>query len=210
MRLLLLLLTCCHLATSSRALQTQHSHVQLIPAKQTSAKQAFKVDDPTSSTPPVTTTTGASIVPSPVAPASSQTQRPARPPPEAPRRQASAPADDEYLVGVGIADITGPSADINLVSLIRRIVTATAGSSPSAGASGLASSSSSSSGTSRNLAVMQIQHPTLRELRDVKLQLKINLNSLLSAQTLSLIRWAMPSQVKIQAEYTYANLVVQL
>ena len=30
--------------------------------------------------------------------------------------QQHADTDDEYLVGVGIADITGPAADINLVS----------------------------------------------------------------------------------------------
>lgn len=39
---------------------------------------------------------------------------------------AATPAinDDEYLIGVGIADITGPAADINLVSLFRLLANA--------------------------------------------------------------------------------------
>jgi hypothetical protein len=45
------------------------------------------------------------------------------PPPAIQSRQAALTpgADDEYLVGFGIADITGPSADINLVSLISQL-----------------------------------------------------------------------------------------
>jgi len=116
---------------------------------------------------------------------------------QAPRRQG--PADDEYLIGVGIADITGPAADINLVSLIQQLA-ATAGNSPV-----------SNSGLNFR-ELIRIQHPSWRDLSDVKLQFKINFNPLLlrTPSMNALLRWAMPNQLKMQAEYTYANLVVQL
>lgn len=200
MRLILLSVTCFHLLATLAALQSSHrAQVNL-----TELHQHTKTN---SSTIPILSNSNAGNVSAPVGSASSQAQEAAQAQAEAPRRQASGPVDDEYLVGVGIADITGPSADINLVSLLRRIATTSADSSPSAGPTGLVGSGST--GASRGSALVQIQHPSWRELRDIKLQLKINLNSLLSAQTLSLFRWAMPNQVKIQAEYTYANLVVQ-
>lgn len=115
---------------------------------------------------------------------------------EPPRRQQA--ADDEYLIGVGIADITGPAADINLVSLIRLLANL--------------DTSSSSSSSSLISELIRFQYPSWRELRDIKLQLRINLNSFYQRQPFvaNLIRWAMPNQIKMQAEYTYANLVVQL
>ena len=84
-----------------------------------------------------------------------------------------------------------------------------------------------------NRPMMLLQYPSWRDLSNVKLQIKVNLNNLLTsltppssrqltssstsatiaaANTLlgALLRWAMPSQIKIQAEYTYANLVVRL
>lgn len=118
-----------------------------------------------------------------------------------PRRQQ--PADDEYLVGVGIADITGPAADINLVSLIQRLAASSVPQflAPTAG-----------SETSNVEELFRIQYPSWRDLTDVKLQLKINFKSLLLQTPMmnNIIRWAMPNQIKMQAEYTYANLVVQL
>lgn len=144
---------------------------------------------------------------------------------EAPRRQQA--ANDEYLIGVGIADITGPSADINLVSLIRQLATASSiasGSSSSQtltqGNSGSAqplspfiqSASSSTATASSADELLRFQYPSWRDLQDVKLQLKINFNSLLLRTTSlnAMLRWAMPNQIKMQAEFTYANLVVQL
>lgn len=144
---------------------------------------------------------------------------------EPPRRQQV--KDDEYLIGVGIADITGPSADINLVSLIRQLATASSGSTEGEGSSGsspsmtgagnsgaVSQSSASSAGAASSGAeeIMRIEYPSWRDLQDVKLQLKINFNSLLlQTQSLnSMLRWAMPNQIKMQAEFTYANIVVQL
>lgn len=141
-----------------------------------------------------------------------------------PRRQQA--ADDEYLIGVGIADITGPSADINLVSLLRQLATAgstaSSGSSPTlTGNSGSVSSrplsfiqtaSSSTATASGADELLRFQYPSWRDLQDVKLQLKINFNSLLlrTSSLNAMLRWAMPNQIKMQAEFTYANLVVQL
>lgn len=52
-----------------------------------------------------------------------QAQQQQLPRPRADQRQApTTGADDEYLVGFGISDITGPSADINLVSLISQLI----------------------------------------------------------------------------------------
>lgn len=66
--------------------------------------------------------------------------------------------------------------------------------------------------------LMNLAYPSWRDLQNVKLQIKVNLNNLLTSfaptQTNSIIsllrRWAMPNQIKMQAEYTYANLVVRL
>lgn len=148
---------------------------------------------------------------------------------ESPKRQQA--GDDEYLIGVGIADITGPSADINLVSLIRQLATAgsilasssgsNSNSLPTISARGsfdrplsfIQSGSSSTRQASSVDELLRFQYPSWRDLQDVKLQLKINFNSLLMQTTSSLnamIRWAMPDRVKMQAEFTYANLVVQL
>lgn len=141
------------------------------------------------------------------------------------RRQDS--ADDVYQVGFGIADITGPAADINLVSLLQQLgMTATSlgltasrkqnvgdsdfSSSSTSSLLSLSEQSSLSSQSARN-SLVRIQHPRLSELEDIKFQFKINLKLLSQslAQT-SLLRWAMPSRVKMQAEFTFANLVVQL
>lgn len=129
---------------------------------------------------------------------------------EPPRRQQEI-ADDEYLIGVGIADITGPAADINLVSAIRQL----ADSLPqllSTSSSSFFASSPASSSTNSFQELVRLSYPSWRELRDVKMQLKINFNPLLLRTPLmsALLRWAMPNQIKMQAEYTYANLVVQL
>lgn len=160
-------------------------------------------------TEPSSTTQSTLVAPTAATPSA---EPPARAPAEAPRRQSGgAPLDDEYLVGVGIADITGPSADINLVSLLRSLLVAAPAGPVVSGVAGSSSGSNSGAATSsQNQAMLRLQYPSWRELRDIKLQLKINLNSLLSSPTMSLVRWAMPSQIKMQAEYTYANLVVQL
>lgn len=269
-------------------------------------------------------------------------QQPAQQAPTIQRRQAALTpgTDNEYLVGVGIADITGPSADINLVSLLSQLfemtsellVSAPTNSSPSSSLSLSSSSvaskrkgqagtgtqntttkaqqgpvrkrpperhkvkttatmpnverkhftgplmtnlisdtlkpfeSSKPKRTTRELRpnhdpsvadkkqatismegrpLMSIQYPSWRDLQNVKLQLKVNLNNFLtnippppstrrrhltadpnaiqtrqsgataSATALNplvadILRWAMPSQLKMQAEYTYVNLVVRL
>lgn len=154
-------------------------------------------------------------------------QEPSLRPLATPSRQQT--SEDEYLVGVGIADITGPAADINLVSLLRQLAGAepVAPSSPASGAPAAAaagnnrrqqlasidrqSSASSSAATANEL--LTFRYPSWREFQDVKLQFKINLNSFLLRNSPIfnvLLRWAMPSRIKMQAEYTYANLVVQL
>lgn len=129
---------------------------------------------------------------------------------EPPKRQST---DDEYLIGVGLADITGPAADINLVSLIQQLASSSGLVSDSNGVAATSSSSSVvSSGTGILDGLIRLQHPSWRELSDIKLQLKINFNPLLLRYPFmdTLFRWAMPNQLKMQAEYTYANLVVQL
>lgn len=118
--------------------------------------------------------------------------------------------DDEYLIGVGITDITGPSADINLVSLIGLIISSLASS-----ASSVSSDTSSTSATTNYLnSLVQFQYPSWQEFQDVKLQFKINMNPLILRSSTpiveTLFRWGMPNRVRMQAEYTYANLVVQL
>lgn len=161
-------------------------------------------------------------------PATTTTTNSGKPPP---RQQAG---EDEYLIGVGIGDITGPAADINLVSLLRQLSELLVGASSTGGRASPPSPARRGPSTARQNAagppltsgtsilndVMRIQHPSWRELSDVKLQLKINMNSLLLqlnsatsspllSPVASLIRWAMPNRLKMQAEYTYANLVVQ-
>lgn len=130
---------------------------------------------------------------------------------EPPRRQQ--PPEDEYLVGVGIADITGPAADINLVSLLQQLLVV---SPPTSSASAIPPRTyGSGGGGSTSIAnnVLQLQYPSWQEFRNVKMQFRINFRSLL-LQTSPLMnvifRWAMPNQIKMQAEYTYANFVVQL
>lgn len=142
-------------------------------------------------------------------------------PAETPKRQQA--GEDEYLIGVGIGDITGPAADINLVSLLRQLLELAIGGGADSSLFAGSSQSAPSTGTSILNDLMRVQHPSWRELTNVKLQLKINMNSLLlqlnSAAAAAggggelmetLIRWAMPNRIKMQAEYTYANLVVQL
>lgn len=136
-----------------------------------------------------------------------------------PRRQQLG-GEDEYLIGVGLGDITGPAADINLVSLLTQIARLVIDGSGGGNQNTFFTppTATITSGTSILNDLMRIQHPSWRELSDVKLQLKINMNSLLLRldQLLEtnlaglLTRWAMPSRIKMQAEYTYANLVVQL
>lgn len=86
--------------------------------------------------------------------------------------------------------------------------------------------------------LMSLSYPSWRDLQDMKLQFKVNLNNFLTnippmsprsspiskrqqqqqqtqtPQTNNLIetiiRWAMPNQIKMQVEYTYANFVVRL
>lgn len=132
-----------------------------------------------------------------------------------PRRQQ--PASDEYLVGVGIADITGPAADINLVSLMRLLlgggVTQLLDTSTASTAPGASLYSIPRQGTTSVIEdLIQISYPSVGDLTNVKMLLKINLKSLLSQTQMmnELIRWAMPNQIKMQVEYTYVNLVVQL
>lgn len=113
------------------------------------------------------------------------------------------------MIGVGLGDITGPAADINLVSLMQQLAAASGlvGSLPP-----LASSPPTTGGPPNFANLFALRHPTWRELSDVKLQFKINFKSLLLQTPMlnNLLRWAMPNQIKMQAEYTYANLVVQL
>lgn len=171
--------------------------------------------------------------------------------PDRQQQQQQQQENDEYLVGVGIADITGPAADINLVSLIRllgelagELLFALAADSPAApqqpppplrryspgqhkqlgrrptelsASSYEPRQSTAGSNTYTNPALpFNLRYPTWRELQDVKLQFRINLNSFLffmrNSQLLNnlLLRWAMPNQIKMQAEFTYANFVVQL
>lgn len=137
------------------------------------------------------------------------------------RRQQQALKDDEYLIGMGLGDITGPAADINLVSLIAQITSTILrqASLPSSIGSSTSSTSATSNvpyspGTLNNFRLFNnllvVEHPSWRELSDIKLRFRINLNSFLNFFNDRVARWAMPNQIKIQAEYTYANLVVQL
>lgn len=118
------------------------------------------------------------------------------------RPQPPSQPDDEYLVGVGITDITGPSADINLVSLLGLILTS------------LSANSDDSTLANYLDSLVQFQYPSWQEFQDVKLQLKINMNPLILRSTQPIVetifRWGMPNRIRMQAEYTYANLVVQL
>lgn len=134
-----------------------------------------------------------------------------------PRRQQNPDQDSEYLIGLGIADITGPSADINLVSLIGQLVAAGLGPTFEVTSSrqisdGLGVGGSNAGSSQLSGLPIRLQYPSLRELRDIKLQFKINISPLILRQPLmdTLLRWAMPNQAKMQLEYTYANLVVQL
>lgn len=226
------------------------------------------------------------------------------------KRQQQQPERDEYLIGLGLADITGPAADVNLVSLLDQLADQLGNflglSSPSTSTSSAtqpATSTSSSSQTPlsplvpllpsssfllpssprRNLKqenqaldmqildrsdkpnsdkqqqqqtdlpqkrqqqqqqqtnptaasrpadgalntglseldsnnfrlfnnLIVIEHPSFNELTQIKLRFRINLRHLNIIQSYNPmnLRWAMPNQVKMQAEYTYANLVVQL
>lgn len=138
------------------------------------------------------------------------------------RRQDSRATDDMYQVGFGIADITGPSADINLVSLISQVISVASALLSDSSVAGSSAGSQQSTGAGSGNALLspvqpievnpliKIQHPTLEELQDAKLQLKINLKLLSNQQTNDALRWAMPNQFKLQAEFTFANLVVQL
>jgi len=69
------------------------------------------------------------------------------------------------------------------------------------------------------LELLSFQYPSWQDLENFKLQFKVNLRSLLSylqgeqpTNSLQniLFRWAMPSQIRMQVEYTYANFVVRL
>lgn len=153
-------------------------------------------------------------------------QQPLQPPQAVnPAEGSFLPDSDEYLIGVGLSDITGPSADINLVSLIRQLVlrpTQLAAGSTGGGASGGGGEAGGEAASVISFAdnyislfsdILRIWHPGLRELSDVKLQLKINIDPLfLRTPPLmnTFLRWAMPNQIRMQAEYTYVNLVVQL
>lgn len=135
---------------------------------------------------------------------------------------------NEYLIGLGLSDITGPAADINLVSVLAQLtaslltlfdlrppssqdLSATIPYSTSASSEPITLIDTSGLNNVRLLNNMIVlEHPSWSELTDIKLRLRINLNPLSNLfSNDQLIRWVMPNQIKIQAEYTYASLVVQ-
>lgn len=136
--------------------------------------------------------------------------------------------ENEYLVGLGLADITGPAADVNLVSLLIQLISQLGAipASVSGGSSAKRQSGSSGPQATQPLTsnvnnfklfndLLVVEHPSWQEMTNIKLRFRINLRNsfilnLIQNQSPVIYRWAMPNQIKLQAEYTYANLVVQL